>query len=43
VVLVYIGFKIKSKIEERVMTETFGTQYDDYRTSTGAILPKLRF
>jgi len=43
VVLVYIGFKIKSKIEERVMTETFGTQYDDYRSSTGAILPKLRF
>jgi len=43
VVLVYIGFKIKSKIEERVMTDTFGPEYDDYRSRTGAILPKLRF
>jgi protein-S-isoprenylcysteine O-methyltransferase Ste14 len=42
VVLAYIGFKIKSKIEERVMTDTFGADYDDYRTHTGAILPKLR-
>jgi protein-S-isoprenylcysteine O-methyltransferase len=43
VVLVYIGFKIKSKIEEHVMTETFGAEYDDYRSQTGAIFPKPRF
>ena len=43
VVLAYIGFKIKSKIEERVMTDTFGPEYDDYRSHTGAILPKLHF
>lgn len=43
VVLVYIGFKLKSMIEERVMTETFGAEYDDYRGTTGAIIPKLRF
>lgn len=43
VILVYLGFKIKSKIEERVMTDTFGAEYDDYRSSTGAILPRLRF
>lgn len=43
IVLVYVGFKIKSKIEERAMTSTFGTEYDDYSRSTGAIVPKLRF
>jgi len=43
VVLVYIGFKIKSRIEERVMIETFGAEYDHYRKTTGAILPRLRF
>jgi protein-S-isoprenylcysteine O-methyltransferase Ste14 len=42
VVLVYLGFKIKSKIEERAMTSTFGAQYDEYSRSTGAIVPKLR-
>jgi protein-S-isoprenylcysteine O-methyltransferase Ste14 len=41
VVLMYIGFKIKSKIEERMMTDSFGAEYDDYRSSTGGILPKL--
>jgi protein-S-isoprenylcysteine O-methyltransferase Ste14 len=43
VVLMYIGFKIKSKIEERMMTDSFGAEYDDYRSSTGGILPKLHF
>jgi len=41
VVLVYCGFKLKSKIEERTMTETFGTQYEDYSRTTGAIVPRL--
>jgi protein-S-isoprenylcysteine O-methyltransferase Ste14 len=43
VVLFYTGFKIKSKIEERAMTSTFGAEYDEYGRSTGAIFPKLRF
>jgi protein-S-isoprenylcysteine O-methyltransferase Ste14 len=43
VVLLYAGFKIKSKIEERTMTNTFGAEYADYSRSTGAIVPKLRF
>ncbi len=43
VVLAYVGFKIKSKIEERTMISTFGEQYDDYSRTTGAIVPKLRF
>ena len=43
VVLVYAGFKIKSKIEEHAMTSTFGAAYDDYSRTTGAIVPKLPF
>jgi len=42
-VLAYVGFKIKSKIEERTMISTFGNEYDNYRQTTGAIVPKLRF
>lgn len=41
VVLLYLGFKVKSKIEERTMTETFGAQYEDYSRTTGAIIPRL--
>lgn len=41
VILLYAGFKIKSLVEERAMTSTFGAEYDDYRHNTGAIFPKL--
>jgi protein-S-isoprenylcysteine O-methyltransferase Ste14 len=41
VVLLYAGFKIKSKIEEHTMSNTFGAEYADYSRTTGAILPKL--
>jgi protein-S-isoprenylcysteine O-methyltransferase Ste14 len=40
-VLVYVGFTIKSRIEERAMTSTFGAEYDEYSRNTGGILPKL--
>ncbi len=40
--LVWLGFWLKSRLEERFMIETFGTQYEDYRRMTGAILPRLR-
>jgi|SRR5579863_942531 len=43
VLLFYAGFKIKSRIEERVMRGVFGAQYDDYSRTTGAILPRLPF
>ncbi len=43
IVLLYAGFKIKSKIEERTMTNTFGSEYDQYSQETGAIIPKLCF
>jgi protein-S-isoprenylcysteine O-methyltransferase Ste14 len=37
----FVGFKIKSRIEERTMAGAFGPDYDDYNRSTGAILPRL--
>jgi len=43
IVLVYAGFKIKSKIEERAMAATFGPEYDQYSRGTGAIIPRVRF
>jgi protein-S-isoprenylcysteine O-methyltransferase Ste14 len=43
VVLAYVGFKIKSKIEEQTMSATFGSAYADYSSTTGAILPRLRW
>jgi protein-S-isoprenylcysteine O-methyltransferase Ste14 len=41
VALVWFGFSLKARLEERFMIETFGAQYDDYRRSTGALLPRL--
>jgi protein-S-isoprenylcysteine O-methyltransferase Ste14 len=43
VVLLYIGFKMKSRIEERAMRSVFGTEYDEYSRGTGAIFPRLPF
>jgi protein-S-isoprenylcysteine O-methyltransferase Ste14 len=43
VVLLYAGFKIKSRIEERTMAGVFGAEYDEYSRSTGAIFPRLPF
>jgi protein-S-isoprenylcysteine O-methyltransferase Ste14 len=42
IVLLYAGFKIKSKIEEQAMTATFGAKYAEYASTTGAIVPRLR-
>ena len=39
--LAWLGLWIKSRLEERFMVATFGTQYEDYRRTTGAILPHL--
>jgi protein-S-isoprenylcysteine O-methyltransferase Ste14 len=41
VVLLYAGFKIKSRIEEQTMAATFGPEYADYMSGTGAIVPRL--
>ncbi len=42
VVLLYAGFRIKSRIEERAMVGEFGAAYDEYRRGTGAIFPRMR-
>ncbi len=40
--LLWIGFTLKSRIEERFMANTFGPEYEQYSQSTGAIVPRLR-
>lgn len=40
-VLVYAGWKIKSRLEEQMMVSTFGDQYVAYAKSTGALFPRL--
>ena len=40
-VLLYLGFKIKSRMEEKFMRKTFGPEYEDYSRSTGALIPRL--
>lgn len=41
VVLIYFALVIKSRIEEEFMARTFGSEYEDYRRTTGAILPRV--
>ena len=43
VALLWIGFTIKSRIEERFMEATFGPEYDEYKATTGALVPRPRF
>jgi protein-S-isoprenylcysteine O-methyltransferase Ste14 len=40
--LVYLGFKLKSRLEERMMVSTFGPEYSAYASSTGAIFPRTK-
>ena len=42
IAFVWIGFTIKSRIEESMMAKTFGEAYESYSQSTGALLPKFR-
>lgn len=39
--ILLIGFLIKSRKEERFMTEKFGRQYEEYRQHTKALIPFL--
>jgi protein-S-isoprenylcysteine O-methyltransferase Ste14 len=39
--LLWIAFTTKSRVEERFMRQTFGSAYDDYSLTTGALFPKL--
>jgi len=42
-VLLWLGFWIKSRMEEGFMRKTFGSEYEEYSRSTGALIPKIRF
>jgi protein-S-isoprenylcysteine O-methyltransferase Ste14 len=41
VLLLWIGFWIKSRMEEGFMRKTFGEEYEVYSRSTGALIPRL--
>ena len=41
-VVVYAGWKLKSRLEERMMTGTFGQEYTAYANATGALVPRIR-
>jgi protein-S-isoprenylcysteine O-methyltransferase Ste14 len=41
VVLVWLAWEIKSRMEEEFMVRTFGSEYEDYRRTTGALFPRL--
>jgi len=40
-VLLWLAFVLKSRIEERLMRHAFGSEYDDYRHTTGALFPRI--
>jgi protein-S-isoprenylcysteine O-methyltransferase Ste14 len=42
VILLWLGFWIKSRMEEGFMLKTFGPEYEEYSRSTGALIPRLR-
>ncbi|SRR5229473_2889590 len=42
IVLVWLGFSIKRRMEETFMRKTFGPEYEAYSQSTGALIPRLR-
>lgn len=39
--LLALGFYMKSRIEEGFMQNTFGAEYEAYRKSTGALVPRI--
>jgi protein-S-isoprenylcysteine O-methyltransferase Ste14 len=42
VALFWLGFWIKSRMEEEFMRQTFGERYTEYVRETGALIPKIR-
>jgi protein-S-isoprenylcysteine O-methyltransferase Ste14 len=41
VVLVFVSLWLKLKKEERLLTETFGTEYSDYKNQSKALIPYI--
>jgi len=42
IALFWLGFSIKSRMEEEYMRTTFGERYVEYARDTGALIPKIR-
>lgn len=42
IALFWLGFWIKSRMEEEFMRKTFGERYLEYARETGALIPKIR-
>jgi protein-S-isoprenylcysteine O-methyltransferase Ste14 len=42
VVVVCFAWLVKSRMEEGFMVRAFGAEYEDYRRTTGALLPRIR-
>jgi protein-S-isoprenylcysteine O-methyltransferase len=40
--VLWSAFWVKSRMEERFMVKTFGQDYNEYRRSTGALVPRIR-
>jgi protein-S-isoprenylcysteine O-methyltransferase Ste14 len=41
VIIVFVSFWLKLKKEEKLLTETFGNQYTEYKKRTKALIPYL--
>ena len=41
VILLWIGWLVKSRVEEEFMMRTFGAEYSEYRRTTGALFPRV--
>jgi protein-S-isoprenylcysteine O-methyltransferase Ste14 len=41
VVLVWFAWTVKSRMEEEFMVRTFGAEYEEYRRTTGALIPRI--
>jgi protein-S-isoprenylcysteine O-methyltransferase Ste14 len=41
IILLWLGFWIKSRMEEGLMHKTFGAEYQEYSRSTGALIPRM--
>ena len=42
IILLWLAFWLKSRMEERFMLKTFGQEYENYSLSTGALVPRIR-
>ncbi len=42
ILLLWLGFSIKRRLEEQFMLKTFGPAYEEYSRSTGALVPRVR-